>query len=149
MFTVFAVSYVVWVFILSLHNMGLVTSRYSLAKQRLEPAQIEKIALQELTDQCSKEKKRSSKRSTKEDVSVEGKDSCLSWPQDVVLEHQKTVKIRLLDEKKKSGRKLILFCFTFLVFFLFLPLFSLYWLLVFIIYMATGTSRPGEIEKKK
>ena len=146
MYTIFAVSYVVWVIILSLHNIGLVNSRYSSAKQRLEPKQIEKIALQELIDQCRQEKKGSTKEGA---VLTEGEDPCLSWSQDTILEHQKTIKVRLLDEKKKSGRKLILFYFTFLVFFLFLPLFILYWLLVFIIYMSTGTSRPGEKEKKE
>ena len=145
-YTVCAIGYAVWVAILSLNNIDMVNSRYSIANQRLEPAQIEKISLQELIDKCRRENKRSKKESA---LSVEGEDPCLSWSPDDVSEHQKVVKVRLLDEKKKTGRKVIFFYFTFLVFFLFLPLFTTYWLLAFIIYMFKGTTRPGKKEKKE
>lgn len=144
-YTVCAVTYVAWVAFLSLNNIDMVNSRYSRAKQRLEPKQIEKIALQELIDQCRQE----NKRSTKEGELTEDEDPCLSWSPDAVLEQQKVVKIQLLDEKKKSGRKLVLFYVTFIVFFLPLPLVTTYYLLAFIMWMVKGTTWAGRNKKKE
>jgi len=145
-YAVCALLYLVWVGFLSQGEIDMVNSRYSRANERLEPAQVKKIALRELVDECRRERERSN---TPADARImEGEDPCLSPSSAAVKEQQEKVRTRLLDEKKKAGRKLILFYVTFVVFFLVLPVVVSYYLLAFIIWMARGTKSSGKVEKE-
>jgi len=135
-FAVCCLVYVVWVVYLGLNNFGMVHSDYRRAGERLQPERIREIAFQELVDQCRRESKRLGRPRSAEVESVTGaEDPCLSWPENVLEERQKTVAKRLLDEKSRSGRKLVLFYVFFGIVFLILPVVSIYLLLSFFIWL--------------
>lgn len=145
-YAVCALVYLVWVGFLSQGEIDMVNTRYSRAKERLEPVRIEKIALQELVEECRLEQEQSGM--TAGAAAVEP-DPCLSRSSAVVKEQVAKVQARLLDEKKKAGRKLILFYVTYAVFFLVLPVVVTYYLLAFIIWMARGTTSAKKEKKRK
>ncbi|MDH3328022.1 MAG: hypothetical protein OEM01_02190 [Desulfobulbaceae bacterium] len=128
--------YMAWVVYLSLNNFGMVHRQYRLAGERLQPARIEEIALQELVDRCRRESKRIDRlRSAGEKNSAAAEDNCLSWTTTVLEERQKAVEERLVEEKSRVGRKLVLFYVSFGLVFLILPPAFLYLLLSFFIWI--------------
>jgi len=135
-YAIFCLFYVVWVIYLSLNNFDMVHTRYRLAEERLQPEQIGEIARQELVEKCRKEAKRNDRlRPPEDEVSPAPAEDCLSWPAAVLEEQQKVVKERLVVEKSRTARKLVLFYVSFLVIFLLLPLIVLYLLLAFFIWI--------------
>ena len=135
-FAVCCLAYVAWVVYLGLKKFDMVHSDYRRAGERLQPERIREIALQELVDQCRRESKRSDRlRSAADESFTAAEDPCLSWPENVLEERQKTVAKRLLGEKNRSGLKLVLFYVFFVVVFLVLPLGMMYGLLSFLIWL--------------
>ena len=122
--------YVAWVVHLSLHNFEMVHSDYRRAGERLQPARIAAIALQELVEQCRQEVIANDQpRPANAGEALAADDPCLAWPTTVLEERQKDVKERLLGQRSLTGRKLLLFYLTFGTIFLIMPPLLLYLLL--------------------
>ena len=140
-FGIFALIYTAWVVILGLSNFDKVHSEYRWARERVHPKKIQDIAFQELVDQCrSKASRREVKRidryrNDSGQAATMAEDPCLSWPEDVIASRQKDVENRLLVEAGKLKRRMIVFYFTFGIFFLALPLAFLYYLLAFLVWL--------------
>lgn len=138
-YVVFSLVFVVWVVYLGLDNFDKVHGEYRIAQARLQPSQVKDIALQELIDQCRKKLKRSGPTQVAGDKASGMADGdCLSFPEAVLLERQKTVTSHLVSEEKRFKRKLIVFYISFGVFFIVLPLYVLYLLLSFFIWLFRG-----------
>jgi hypothetical protein len=124
--------YAAWVVYLGLDNFAKVYGEYQRARESRQPAQVEKIARQELIDQCRREAKRSSRpRAAGDAVQRLAEDACRSFPDAVLAERKNAVKEQFLAEEKLFRRKLVLFSVTFGIFFVVLPLGLLYLLLSF------------------
>lgn len=139
-YAIFCVAYAGVVMYLGLDNFDKVHSEYRWARERSQPAQIVKIAHQELVDQCRRKYRRDTKRSDRyrENTSIsstEAEDPCFSWPESVLEERRITVAERLETETGKLKRKIIVFYISFGIFFLILPLVILYWLLALFIWI--------------
>lgn len=129
-YTVCCLVYVVWVVYLSFNNFDMVHREYRRAEKRLQPLQIEEIALQELVGQCRKKLKRAGRFRE-----VGAEDLCRSWPAAVLAERQKAVEERLVKEKSRIHRKLVIFYISFGLVFLFLPIVFMYLLVSFFIWL--------------
>lgn len=129
--------YMVWVGYLSLGNFDMVHRQYRLAQKRLQPTQIEEIAFKELVDKCRKESGRVdlSREAGETSMTADAADPCLSWPAAVLAERQETVKERLVTERNRIVRKLLMFYVFFGLVFLVLPPVFLYMLLSFFIWI--------------
>ena len=133
-YAVFCLVYTVWVVYLGLDNFAKVHGEYRQARENLQPAQSEKIALQELVEQCRREARRSGRSRTAGDTAPGmSEDACHSFPEAVLAEREKVVAAQLLAEGKRFRRKLVVFYVIFGVFFVALPVVSLYLLLSFFI----------------
>lgn len=134
-FGVCCLAYAVWVIYLGLNNFDMVHGGYRQAAQRLQPERVREIALHELIDRCRREAKLSDRPGPDAGESLTASEPCLSWPADVLEERRKTVEKRLIDEKNRSARKLVLFYLLFGVVFLFLPPALMFLLLFFLIWL--------------
>lgn len=132
----FCLVYASCVVYLGLDNFDKVHGEYRQAVRRLQPSQIEQIARQELVDQCRKKLKRRghSRKDVKNALGVSS-GPCLSIPEAILQEREKTVSEHSKVEQKKFLRKLIVFYITFGIFFLALPLYLLYLLLSLLIWV--------------
>jgi len=119
-YIVCCLAYLPWVVYLSLNDFDMVHSQYHRTKKRVQPAQIEQIARQELVDQCRKALRGKNRQP------IAGDDSCLSLPTVALEARQKVVTERLTAEQRRAGRKIVVFYLTFLGVFLILPVFLLY-----------------------
>lgn len=133
---VFCLLYVAWVVYLGLDNFDKVHGEYRQALVQVQPGQAERIARQELGDECRRAAKRSvrSPPAGDRDPGVTD-DPCRSFPKAVLAERQKVVAQHLQAEKKRFQRKVVVFYVTFAVFFIVLPLVCLYLLLSFLIWV--------------
>lgn len=128
--------YVVWIVYLSQGNFDMVHSDYRRTVKRLQPAQIEQIALQELAAECRAELKYKENNLSAEKQSVQiVEDPCLSWPAATLAQKQEAVETRLVKERNRVRQKLVIFYITFGFFFMILPLSFLYFLLSFIFWI--------------
>lgn len=137
-YAIFCLLFGGWVIYLGLDNFDKVHSEYRQSVNRLHPDQIRKIAARQLTDQCLNKLKH--RGISREDGTIAasagaGEAACLSFPQPVREEQEKTVGQQLQIEKKRLLRKLVVFTISFALFFLALPLFLLYLLLAFLIWV--------------
>lgn len=135
-FGVCSLVYMAVMMYLSVNNFAMVHREHRRIVKQLQPAQIEKVALQELVERCRKESESLAAHQTVMNKPVfTGEDPCLTWPAADLEERQNAVKERL--EKKKGGviRKLILFYITFGIFFLILPPVIIYLVLTIFIWI--------------
>ena len=130
-YAVFCLVYAAWVAYLGLDNFDKVHGEYRQARENLLPAETEKIALEELADQCRREAKRRGRSRAVGDY----ENPCLTFPETVLAERKKDVTTHLLAEEKRFRRKLAVFYGTFAVFFVVLPLVCFYLLLAFLIWV--------------
>ena len=130
---VFCLVYAVWVVYLGLDNFDKVHGEYGQVLENLQPALTEKIARQELAHECRRQAKRGGRSRAAGDTALAlSDDACRSFPATVLEERKKGVAANLLAEEKRFRRKLMVFYGTFGVFFVVLPLVSLYLLLSFL-----------------
>ena len=109
-FVLCSLVYIVWIGLLSRGNFDMVHRDYRRVAKQLQPAQIEQIALQELTDKCRKELKYNENNYQTEKQSVEVvEDQCLSWPTATLDQQQKIVEKRLIRERSKVRQKVVIF----------------------------------------
>lgn len=134
-YAAFCLVYAACIIYLGLDNFDKVHSEYRDAQKRLQPSQIEKIAHQELVDQCRKKLKRRGSYKADYKTSETKVDVCQSFPKKVLEEKKKGVKEQLLIERKRFLRKLVVFYSSFAIFFVALPLYLLYLLLSFLIWV--------------
>lgn len=133
---IFCLVYTAWVVYLALDNFDKVHGEYRQALENLQPAQTEKIARQELAHECRRQAKRNGRsRAAGNAASALSDDACRSFPAAVLEERKKGVAANLLAEEKRFRRKLVVFYGTFGVFFVALPLVSLYLLLSFLVWI--------------
>ena len=142
-FVVFCLVYTVWVVYLSFDNFDKVHREYRSVNMRLRPARIVDIAFKELVDQCRKDSRRELKRIDRyrkgsSRNSTASEDPCLSWPKAILEERQKVVAEKLISEKGRFKRKIIVFYISFSFFFLILPMGLLYLLLSVLIWAFRG-----------
>jgi hypothetical protein len=142
-FAVFCLVYTVWVVYLSFDNFDKVHSEYRSVSMRLKPSRINDTALQELVDKCRKDSRRELKRidryrKSSSEYSTESDDPCLSWPKSILEERQQKITEKLVIQKGKFKRKIIVFYISFSFFFLILPMVFLYLLLSFLIWVFRG-----------
>ena len=142
-FVVFCLVYTIWVVYLSFDNFDKVHREYRSVNMRLRPARIVDIAFQELVDQCRKDSHKELKRIDRyrkgsNRSSTAAEDSCLSWPKAILEERQKVVTEKLVIEKGRFKRKIIVFYISFSFFFLILPMGLLYLLLSVLIWVFKG-----------
>ena len=137
-FGVFCLIYAVCIAYLGFDNLDLVYSGYTRAVKQLQPAQIKKITLHELEDQCRAKLKRRNRRFSSDSTTGVAKGSCQSFPKAVLKEHQIIVTERLQLQKKRFKRKLVVFFLSFGIFFLALPMYFLYLLLSLLIWLFKG-----------
>lgn len=135
-YAVFCLVYTAWVVYLGLDNFAKVHGEYRQARENLQPAQSEKIALQELVEQCRVEAKRGGRsRAAGDTAAGMTADACHSFSEAALEERKKVVSARFLAEGKRFRRKLVVFYVIFGVFFVALPVVSLYLLLSFFIWL--------------
>ncbi|MCL7487889.1 MAG: hypothetical protein M8357_06925 [Desulfobulbaceae bacterium] len=135
-YAVFCVIYAAGMVYLGLDNFDKVHSEYRWARERVKPAMVSKIALQELESQCRRKLQRGDGYRTSGDTTSEmSEDACRSFPAVVREEREKAVQSRLLAEKERFLRKLVVFYASFGIFFLVIPLVLLYLLLSFFIWI--------------
>ena len=132
---VFCLIYAACIVYLGLDNFDKVHGEYRQATYRLQPAQIQKISLQELANECRAKLKRRGRRITSNSTTGAVKDTCFSFPESILMERQRIVTKQLQVEKKRFKRKLIVFYLSFSVFFLALPLYLLYLLVSLFIWI--------------
>lgn len=142
-FAAFCIVYTVWVVYLSFDNFDKVHSEYRSVRMMLQPGRIDDIARKELIDQCRKDSRRELKRIDRyrkgSSISATAaEDHCLSWPPAILEERQKVVAERLVIEKGKFKRKVIVFYISFGFFFLIIPMVFLYLLLSLLIWAFRG-----------
>jgi len=142
-FAVLCLFYTVWVVYLSFGNFDKVHREYRSVNMRLQPTRIVDIALQELVDKCRRDSRRELKRIDRyrkgsNISSTESDDPCLSWPKAILEERQKVVAEKLVIEKGRFKRKIIVFYISFSFFFLILPMGLLYLLLSVLIWVFRG-----------
>ena len=132
-YAIFCLLYAGTLIYLGQGNFAKVYSEYTQSVYRLQPKQIEKITFEELARDCRTTLKRKHPRSTKPRPSAGEK--CQSFPEDVLKSQQKKVTQRLQIQKKRFQRKLIVFYLSFALFFVALPLYLLYLLLTFLVWV--------------
>jgi len=116
--------YVAWVILLGVNDFQKVHRQYRQTGERLEPARVREITRRELIDECREAAVRAG------NFNDEG---CLAVPSAILNERQRTVDDRLIDERNRAGRKLLLFYVFFVSLFLVAPPLVFYWLLVLFI----------------
>lgn len=135
-YALFSLLFAGWVVYLGQDNFAKVHGEYRRTREHQQPARIEKIALQELVDQCRRAAKRESRsRSAGDPDPAVAEDPCRSFPEAVLEERKKDVAANLRAEEKLFLRKLVVFSLTFAIFFVVLPLGFLYLLLAFLIWL--------------
>ena len=135
-YALFCLAYAAWVVYLGLDNFHKVHGEYSRAREHQQPAQVERIALQELIAECRREAGRSGRSRTADDTAATGsEDACRSFPADVLRDRTKVVAENLRADERLFLRKLVTFFITFAIFFVALPLGFLYLLLAFLIWL--------------
>ena len=133
-YTIFCLIYTACLVYLGLGNINKVYGEYRQAVYRLQPAQIKKIAFEELAQDCRAKLKRRTSR-TSDLNSNAGFEDCHTFPQDILTEHQTKVTKRLQIEKRRYQRKLVIFYTSFGLFFVALPLYLLFVFLKFLIWL--------------
>ena len=131
---VFCLIYATCLVYLALGNINKVYGEYRQAVHRLQPQQIKNITFDELAQDCRAKLKRRTSR-TKDSTSIADLENCQTFPQDILKNHQIKVTHRLQIEKKRYQRKLIVFYFSFGLFFVALPLYMLFLFLKFFIWL--------------
>jgi len=135
-YAVFCIIYTAGIVYLGLDNFDKVHGEYRWARERVKPASVSKITLQELESQCRRKLQRRDGYRTSGDTASEiSEDPCRSFPAVVREERQEAVQSRLLAEKERFLRKLVVFYASFGIFFLVIPLVLLYFLLCFFIWI--------------
>jgi hypothetical protein len=135
-YVLFCLLFAGWVVYLGQDNFAKVYGEYQRAREHQQPTQVEKIARQELAAECLRAAKRSGRsRSASDPDPAVSEDLCRSFPAAVLEERKRTVAENLRTEEKLFLRKLVVFCLTFAIFFVALPLGFLYLLLAFLIWL--------------
>ncbi|MHB8791594.1 MAG: hypothetical protein ACYDBT_17145 [Desulfobulbaceae bacterium] len=135
-YALFCLLFAGWVVFLGQDNFAKVHGEYRWAREHQQPAQVEKIARQELAAECRRAAQRETRsRSAGDPDPAVSIDLCRSFPKAVLEERKRVVAENLQAEEKLFLRKLVVFCLTFAIFFVVLPLGFLYLLLAFLIWL--------------
>lgn len=134
-YAVVCLAYAVWIVFLGLNNFDMVHDGYRQAGERLQPERIREAALRELVAECRREGKIADRPRHDEAGFNSSADLCTAFSETVIEERRQVLHKRLHAEWGRAWRKLMLFYLFFGIVFLVLPMFMLYLLLSFLLWL--------------